>query len=73
MSQDHREQEEMKRNSVSTPAVKRAAVDLDGQYRKIGISAVAAALPYHGAAEKPADAPGTPCDEGWRRRLMEAA
>jgi hypothetical protein len=59
---------------VSTPAVKRAAVDLDGQYRKIGISAVAAALPYQDATEKkPADATGTPCDERWRLRLMEAA
>lgn len=63
----------MKRKSVSTPAVKRAAVDLDGLYRKIGISAVAAALPYQGAAGKPADSTGTPSDDRWLLRMMEAA
>ncbi|HZS65087.1 MAG TPA: hypothetical protein VFA53_11415 [Xanthobacteraceae bacterium] len=31
--------------------------DLDNQYRRIGISAVAAALPYKGDAKNPAYAP----------------
>jgi hypothetical protein len=63
----------MKRKSVTPPAAGRAAVDLDGQYRKIGISAVVAALPYQAASEKAADASSILTDEQWRRRIMEAA
>jgi hypothetical protein len=35
----------------------REAADLDRQYRKIGISALAAALPYQSEAKNPAYAP----------------
>ena len=63
----------MKRTSVKTPAAEHAAVDLDGQYRKIGIPAVVAALPYQEAKEKAADASSILSDDQWRRRIMEAA
>jgi hypothetical protein len=63
----------MKRKSVKAPAARRTAVDLDGQYRKIGISAVVAALSYQGAGKKAADAPSILSNEQWRRGIMEAA
>jgi hypothetical protein len=36
---------------------------LEGRYRRIGISAVAAALPYCGDAKNPAYAPAVPADD----------
>jgi hypothetical protein len=37
--------------------IDRPSSDLDGQYRKIGISALAAALPYRSESKNPAYAP----------------
>jgi hypothetical protein len=43
---------------------------LDGRYRQIGISAVAAAARYQGSAKNPAYAPAS---TNWRHRIAEAA
>jgi hypothetical protein len=50
----------------------RRGEDLDGRYGKIGISAVAAALPYQSDAKNPAYAPVVPRDDH-RHSEMAAA
>lgn len=47
-------------NSTSAATVQRRGEDLDGRYGKIGISAVAAALPYQSESKNPAYAPVEP-------------
>jgi hypothetical protein len=47
-----------KQENAGSPASSRA--DLGRQYREIGISAIAAALPYVGAQKNHAYAPATP-------------
>ncbi len=48
------------------PERHREAQNLHERYGKIGISAVAAALPYQSDAKNPAYAPVTPRDWQWR-------
>ena len=48
------------------------AESLDGRYGKIGISAVAAALPYKSDAKNPAYAPVVPRDDDRLLELMAA-
>jgi len=62
----------MKRNPASSPAARRDEVDLDGQYRKIGISAVLAALPYQDNAKPSAEKPAASRDEQWHERMAAA-
>jgi hypothetical protein len=47
----------MKPKTKTRPDSKREEPTLDRRYGKIGISAVAAALPYQSGAKNPADAP----------------
>ena len=47
----------MKSKNAAPPSDQRKGEDLDGRYGKIGISAVAAALPYQSDAKNPAYAP----------------
>jgi hypothetical protein len=53
----------MKSQTASATKPKRAEESLDGRYGKIGISAVAAALPYQSDAKNPAYAPTVPRDD----------
>ncbi len=50
-------------SKTAAPANTRKGEDLDGRYGKIGISAVAAALPYQSDAKNPAYAPVVPRDD----------
>jgi hypothetical protein len=52
----------MKSNSAAPSSAQRKGEDLDGRYGKIGIPAVAAALPYQSDAKNPAYAPVVPRD-----------
>jgi hypothetical protein len=55
---------------TAKPAAKKKSEEqeqnLHERYGKIGISAVAAALPYQSEAKNPAYAPVTPRDDLWR-------
>ena len=62
----------MKRNPASSPVARRDEVDLDGQYRKIGISAVLAALPYQDNAKPSAEEPAASRDKQWHERMAAA-
>jgi hypothetical protein len=62
----------MKSTSAATVMRERKGEDLDGRYGKIGISAVAAALPYKSDAKNPAYAPVVPQDD-YERAEMTAA
>jgi hypothetical protein len=50
----------MKLKNATTTSAQRNGEDLDGRYGKIGIPAVAAALPYQSDAKNPAYAPVAP-------------
>jgi hypothetical protein len=50
----------------------REDANLDGRYGKIGIPAVAAALPYQSDAKNPACAPLAPREEKWLAELAAA-
>lgn len=66
----------MKLESAANPKAQRKGEDLDGRYGKIGIPAVAAALPYQSDAKNPAYAPVAPRDEArdeeWRSEMTVA-
>jgi hypothetical protein len=59
-----------KSNNSNDRTVGREAIALAGCYGQIGISAVAAAVRYQGAAKNPAYAPAS---SKWRDRIAEAA
>jgi hypothetical protein len=61
----------MKSNNAASTSRQREDDNLDGRYGKIGISAVAAALPYQSDAKNPAYAPVVPRDDA--RRLETTA
>jgi len=61
----------MKSTSAANASVQRKGEDLDGRYGEIGISAVAAALPYKSDAKNPAYAPVVHRED--RERLEMAA
>ena len=64
--QKHAENAHGARNEVEECGhlnAQRKGEDLDGRYGKIGISAVAAALPYQSDAKNPAYAPVVPRDD----------
>ena len=56
----------MKLNDAAPFSEQRKAEDLGGRYGKIGIPAVAAALPYQSDAKNSAYAPVVHRDEEWR-------
>ena len=56
----------MKSKSAAKTNSQRESENLDGRYGKIGISAVAAALPYQSEAKNPAYAPVVHRDDQWR-------
>ena len=60
----------MKSKFATSATSEREEPSLDGRYGKIGISAVAAALPYQSDAKNPAYAPVVPRGEKW---LAESA
>ena len=60
----------MTSKSQIQPGMQRGDADLERRYGKIGISAVAAALPYQSDAKNLAYAPVTPREN---QRLTEAA
>jgi hypothetical protein len=62
----------MKLKNAAPTSDQRKAEDLDGRYGKIGISAVAAALPYQSDAKNPAYAPVVHRDEEWRAEMTAA-
>jgi hypothetical protein len=61
----------MKSTNAAARNVPTKGEDLDGRYGEIGISAVAAALPYNGDAKNPAYAPVVHRED--RERLEMAA
>ncbi len=63
----------MKSKNAAPSTAQRKGEDLDGRYGKIGISAVAAALPYQSDAKNPAYAPVVHRDEEWRSEMVAAA
>jgi hypothetical protein len=62
----------MKSNSAAQPDLQAEAPSLDRRYGKIGISAVAAALPYQSDAKNPAYAPVAPRQDDKRFAEMAA-
>lgn len=56
----------MKLKHAAPPSDQRKGEDLGGRYGKIGIPAVAAALPYQSDAKNSAYAPVVHRDEDWR-------
>ena len=56
----------MKPNNAAPLSEQRKGEDLGGRYGKIGIPAVAAALPYQSDAKNSAYAPVVHRDEEWR-------
>ena len=55
-----------KNNAVqSKPSARRSEPNLDSRYGEIGISAVAAALPYQSEVKNPAYAPAVQNAEKW--------
>jgi hypothetical protein len=63
----------MKLKSAAPSTAQQKGEDLDGRYGKIGIPAVAAALPYQSDAKNPAYAPVVHRDEEWRSDMVAAA
>lgn len=63
----------MKLQNAATSSAQRKGEDLDGRYGKIGIPAVAAALPYQSDAKNPAYAPVVPRDQEEEERHAEMA
>jgi hypothetical protein len=64
----------MKLKNAATSSAQRKGEDLDGRYGKIGIPAVAAALPYQSDAKNPAYAPVAivPRDDEWHSEMTAA-
>jgi len=62
----------MKSKSAAPSRVQQKGEDLDGRYGKIGIPALAAALPYQSDAKNPAYAPVVHRDEEWRSEMVVA-
>jgi hypothetical protein len=62
----------MKSTNAAKSSSRDEAESLDGRYGKIGISAVAAALPYQSEAKNPAYAPVVPRVDHRRLELMTA-
>jgi hypothetical protein len=62
----------MKAKDAATLNAQRKGEDLDDRYGKIGIPALAAALPYQSDAKNPAYAPVTPRAEEWRWEMPTA-
>jgi hypothetical protein len=62
----------MKLKSAAPSYAQQKGEDLDGRYGKIGIPAVAAALPYQSDAKNPAYAPVVHRDEEWRSEMVAA-
>ena len=62
----------MTSKSAATNNTQQRGEDLDGRYGKIGISAVAAALPYQSDAKNPAYAPAIPREDERRSELTAA-
>ena len=62
----------MKSKNAAPSSDQRKGEDLDGRYGKIGIPAVAAALPYQSDAKNPAYAPVVHRDEEWRFEMTAA-
>jgi hypothetical protein len=60
----------MTSKNAAKRTVQREDQSLDGQYGKIGISAVAAALPYQSEAKNQAYAPVAHRDDNWRAEMM---
>jgi len=56
----------MKLKDAAPSSEQRKGEDLGGRYGKIGIPAVAAALPYQSEAKNSAYAPVAPREEDWR-------
>jgi hypothetical protein len=56
----------------AAPVTHREDAHLDGRYGKIGIPAVAAALPYQSDAKNPAYAPVASREEKWLAELAAA-
>ena len=57
----------MKSNDKAQPDTRSQGLNLDQRYGRIGILAVAAALPYQSDAKNPAYAPVVPHRDGKRR------
>jgi len=62
----------MKSKSAAPSQAQQKGEDLDGRYGKIGIPAVAAALPYQSDAKNPNYAPVVHRDEEWRSEVVVA-
>ena len=62
----------MKSKNAAPPSDPRKGEDLGGRYGKIGIPAVAAALPYQSDAKNSAYAPVIHRDEEWRQEMNAA-
>jgi hypothetical protein len=62
----------MKLNNAAPSGEPRKGEDLGGRYGKIGIPAVAAALPYQSDAKNSAYAPVVHRDEEWRLETTAA-
>lgn len=62
----------MKSQNAAPPSDPRKGEDLGGRYGKIGISAVAAALPYQSDAKNSAYAPVVHREEEWRDEMTAA-
>jgi hypothetical protein len=62
----------MKSKTAAPPSEKRKGEDLGGRYGKIGISAVAAALPYQSEAKNSRYAPVAHREEEWREEMTVA-
>jgi hypothetical protein len=61
-----------KNTEKSVQSARHSEPNLDSRYGKIGISAVAAALPYRSEAKRPADEPPRPARAGKRIADMAA-
>ena len=62
----------MKLKDAAPSSGQRKGEDLGGRYGKIGIPAVAAALPYQSDAKNSAYAPVIHRDEEWRQEMNAA-
>jgi hypothetical protein len=60
------------KSKYTTKDSRREDAGLDRCYGKIGISAVAAALPYQSDAKNPAYAPVVPREEKWLAKMAAA-
>jgi hypothetical protein len=62
----------MMKSKDAAKFAQREDANLDGRYGKIGIPAVAAALPYQSDVKNPADAPVVSRQEKWLAELAAA-